>query len=52
MENPETWTKAEHIVHQAILDAEEAYRNGVVGWSRAKRITEALRKEGLLNEST
>jgi len=50
MENPDTWGKAENIIHETIIrydvfmEREEAY----CGWSLEREITEALREAGLL----
>lgn len=50
MENPATWGKAEHVVHRALVEAEEALDRGVIGLSKVRQITDALRREGLLVE--
>lgn len=50
MENPGTWTKAEHVVHAALLQADKDRENGVYGLSRVRQITDALRRDGLLKE--
>lgn len=51
MESPLTWTRAEWVVNEALREAEEAREQGVVGLSAARRITDALRREGLLKEA-
>jgi hypothetical protein len=52
MEDPATWTKAERVVSEALFGAEQARADGVIGLSTARRITDALRREGLLHEPT
>lgn len=50
MENPANWSRAERVVNDAL---EEFYRDdqaGLVGYSLPMRITNALRKAGLLKE--
>jgi hypothetical protein len=48
MENPATWTKAEHIVSHVLTRFDDQQRQGVVGLSLARQITDALRAGGLL----
>lgn len=48
MENPATWGKAEQVVHDVRLKWEEDRENVVLGLSLERRITNALRQEGLL----
>ena len=48
MENPETWTDAEKVIHKALNAADQARMRGVVGLSRARQIADALREAGLL----
>jgi hypothetical protein len=50
MENPQTWGEAEHLVCDALEDHEKAMAEDICGLSVVRRITDALRKEGLLNE--
>lgn len=50
MENPDTWGKAERVVHDAYIDWEVDRANELCGLSLARRITNALRAEGLLAE--
>lgn len=54
MENPASWTRAEHVVNDVLdeIAENEARPPGqrLFGWSRAMQITSALRREGLLNE--
>lgn len=50
MENPLSWTKAEWIVQDAIDKAYAAHEEGLVGLSMTRRITDALREEGLLSK--
>lgn len=56
MENPQSWGRAERVVN-AVLDNIEANRarppdERRFGPSRARQITDALRREGLLVEET
>lgn len=48
MENPETWTDAEKVIHKALNAADQARMQGVVGLSRPRQIADALREAGLL----
>ena len=48
MESPFSWGKAEHVVAEAISDAERAREEGRMGFSTPMRITNALREAGLL----
>lgn len=50
MENPATWGKAEHIIHDTYEAAFTAQLQGHVGGSIAMQIANALRAEGLLVE--
>jgi len=50
MENPATWLEAEKVIALALDQAEEAHQQGLCGWSTPKRIAEALREAGLLND--
>ena len=50
VENPQTWGHAEHIVNRALEQHEAGKRQGVIGLSVVRKITDALRAEGLLNE--
>jgi hypothetical protein len=52
MENPATWGKAEHIVDGVLESHFEAMTSAdlVTGPSLTRRITDALRAEGLLRE--
>jgi len=52
MENPATWGLAEKTVDSMITDAYENRKTGLAGLSLARRITDALRKEGLLRDRT
>lgn len=51
MENPATWGRAENVVAKAIknFDANNA-EVGTAGLSLIRQITDALRKEGLLED--
>lgn len=51
MENPGTWGPAERAVAGAIGDWEQACLKGIIGPSLTRRITDALRKAGLLKEA-
>lgn len=48
MENPMSWGKAEHVVSDAIKQAERGREEMRMGFSMVKQITNALRAEGLL----
>lgn len=48
MENPATWGEAERVIHDAHEQWHQGRDGGVVGWSLAMSIAEALRKAGLL----
>lgn len=48
MENPTTWGPAERVVKQALDWSRGESARGVVGLSTTRRITDALRQEGLL----
>lgn len=50
MENPGTWTLAEHVVNKAINDHFTDRNQGLIGLSVVRRITDALRAEKLLVE--
>lgn len=50
MENPQTWGQAEKIVHKAFQEWWSDYALHVIGLSLARRVTDALRAEGLLKE--
>lgn len=55
MENPATWGPAEHVVLKALDEHDENERRPpderLIGLSLVRRITDALRREGLLRES-
>lgn len=53
MENPETWGKAEFIIHRAIqeFDQQQLQAHPVIGLSLACQIADALRVEGILCET-
>ncbi len=48
MENPATWSEAEHVVNEAYHDWHKSRESGIVGLSLARRITDSLRRAGLL----
>lgn len=50
MENPATWTEAEHIVCRVLAEDHAMKQDGqvVIGLSLERRITDALRRAGLL----
>lgn len=50
MENPRTWKKTEKVVAEAIAKYRKQLLNKIVGLSEVRTITDALRREGLLNE--
>jgi hypothetical protein len=50
MENPATWGRAEHVVSQAMDEAEDDLQQQVCGLSVVRQITDALRAAGLLKE--
>jgi hypothetical protein len=50
MENPDTWGEAERIVSTAYLEWAADRDKGVIGLSLTRRVTDALRKAGLLKE--
>jgi hypothetical protein len=43
MENPQTWGRLERAIDQALGEAEQARRDGVIGLSRVRRIADAVR---------
>lgn len=49
MENPATWGRAEKVVDQVIRDHRDR-TDSVIGLSLTRRITDALRREGLLKD--
>jgi hypothetical protein len=49
MENPTTWTEAEQIVSDALIEAENTPPH-ICGLSLPRQITDALRAAGLLRE--
>lgn len=50
VENPATWGPAEHVVSEALDQAHEGNRRGLVGLSTVRQITDALRAADLLKE--
>ena len=52
MENPATWSRTERIINDTFFEWQIAQAEGRFGQSLAKTIAEALREEGLLNETT
>ncbi len=50
MENPATWTKAEHVVQKAMQQWQDGHDRGLIGLSQVRSITDALRREGLLTQ--
>lgn len=50
MENPAYWTRVEHLINESLVKDAEDRANGVIGWSTAMKIANALRAEGLLKE--
>ena len=50
MENPATWTQTERVIHKALVEAQEAREQRVIGHSTEKRIADALRDAGLITE--
>jgi hypothetical protein len=46
MENPQTWGRAEHVVHDVLNERHPSTLR--VGLSTARQITDALRRERLL----
>lgn len=50
MENPATWGEPERVIHDVHEQWHRGRDEGVVGWSLAKSVADALRKAGLLNE--
>lgn len=50
MENPATWTEAEHVVSRVLKEAWIDDGEFRCGLSVERQITDALRKAGLLNE--
>lgn len=52
MENPATWGKAEHVVHEALRVADAVRMDFVCGLSVERQITDALRAAGLLREDS
>lgn len=50
MENPGSWTLAEHVVNKALEEHDMLMRHepGLCGLSVVRKITDALRAEGLL----
>lgn len=50
MENPATWGKAEKVVHDEYVKWWEDREKMMCGLSLERRITDALRREGLLVE--
>lgn len=51
MENPQTWTLAEHVVNRALEEHYSATRQKLCGLSIVRQITDALRAEGLLKDN-
>lgn len=52
MENPATWGPAEHAVQDVLDRYRVGQNNEVCGLSLARQITDALREQGLLNDTT
>jgi hypothetical protein len=52
MENPQTWGLAEHVVNRALNEHARltSERTPVAGLSVVRKITDALRAEGLLKD--
>lgn len=50
MEPPSTWRKTERVIQDAYKKWWEANNRGVYGFSMAKLVADALRREGLINE--
>lgn len=50
MENPATWGRAEHVIADAMSQADKYMKMGVVGLSSVRQIADALREAGLLRD--
>jgi hypothetical protein len=50
MESPSSWGSAEKVVRRTIQEHYELMSRHVIGLSLERRITDALRAEGLLKE--
>lgn len=48
MENPQTWGPAERLINTVIVQHAYAQADGCCGLSLERKITDALRAEGLL----
>ena len=50
MENPAAWGKAERVVDKAMREWLKSQEAGIIGRSKVKAITDALREADLLKE--
>ena len=50
MENPATWTAAEHVIGQALEQSYDDTAAGILGQSAVRMIADALREAGMLRE--
>lgn len=51
MENPASWSEAEHVVHEARMDWQKGHDAGICGASFEMLVCAALRRAGLLIDS-
>ena len=52
MEDPQTWTQVEQVIDQTLKDWHYYRKEGLVGFSQARLIADALRDAGLLRDSS
>lgn len=50
MENPATWNPLEHVIHDALKQAEANRKAGVIGLSQTRIIADKLREAHLVIE--